>query len=1051
MKYKLFFILVFILVISSIGISQEDYNHPELDWKTIETKHFLVHFHNGAERTGGEVATIAESIYGPITTLYSHEPDQKVSFVIRDHDDYSNGGAYFYDNKIVIYAPALDFELRGTHPWLWNVVTHEFTHIVQIQTAMKFGRKMPGFYFQWLGYEKESRPDVLYGYPNVIVSYPISGFVVPPWFAEGVAQYNNPVLGYDTWDSHRDMILRMYLIDGNPLSWNEMSFFSKNSLGNESVYNSGFSLVGYISQKYGLDKLQAISRQLSVPFRLTIDGAIEAVLKKSGTQLYEEWKAEKTAAYKHLADSLKPALKNGEVIEKEGFGNFYPVFSPDGTKIAYVSNKGTDYFSTSSIYIYDCAAKTSKMIVREDLASLVRSSLSFSPDSKYIYYAQITHENPHWSGYSDLYRFNLSTGKEERLTHGLRALNPKLSLDGKKLVFAIDGDGTLNIGLCNSDGKNISHLTNFKNGEQVYTPVWSNDGSRIAFGYSTGHNQSVALIDTNGNNFQVLMHAGDCRNPFFASDSTLLYSWDKGGIFNIYTLNLQSGYEKQTTNVLGGAFLPAVNGKGDVAYVTYTSTGYKIAFMHQDSAVIPLTADSIIDSLRTNLNVQNLYSGLITMKAGEKSLSIGGNQSINENKHSFEAKTYHSVFNSLSLIPLLRIDTYNKNSSGLDVVKPGLYVTSSDVLDKMNIFGGIDINRKLERDIFFILEFRDRLPILYQLGLEPTASVELYNITRKRDVSFDLFVTGPQTFTTDVTYNLSEFDFSLSQPFLTENCNLKIAYALSRYSQDFGTWFHPTFGVIPASSSTYLIGNTITTQFKYDGTLHTLDKDINPVGRSFSLKYIYEMDKFNPTDSTEANQDNGFRVPVYTKYNFSRLELLWNEHIAMPLPRHTLSFTLNASGILGPAIDEFFDYYAGGFIGMRGYPFYAIGGNKAVSLNATYRFPIATKLDFRILQIYFSKLYASVFYDIGNAWPRETASDNFWKQDAGFEFRLESFSFYAYPTRIFFSGAYGLDQFSRRVNDINISTVTYGHEWRFYLGVLFGFELNDIMPRQFMR
>ena len=136
---------------------------------------------------------------------------------------------------------------------------------------------------------------------------------------------------------------------------------------------------------------------------------------------------------------------------------------------------------------------------------------------------------------------------------------------------------------------------------------------------------------------------------------------------------------------------------------------------------------------------------------------------------------------------------------------------------------------------------------------------------------------------------------------------------------------------------------------------------------------------------------------------------------------------------------------------MRGYPFYAIGGNRAVSLNATYRFPIATKLDFRILQIYFSKLYASVFYDIGNAWPRETASDNFWKQDAGFEFRLESFSFYAYPTRIFFSGAYGLDQFSRSVNDINISTVTYGHEWRFYLGVLFGFELNDIMPRQFMR
>ncbi len=1053
MKYKLFLIVSLFFAISSIVVAQEDYSSPELDWKTIETKHFLVHFHNGAERTGHEIAKIAESIYGPITTMYSHEPDQKVSIIVRDHDDYSNGGAYFYDNKIVIYAPALDFELRGTHPWLWNVVSHEFTHIIQIQTAMKFGRKVPGFYFQWLGYEKESRPDVLYGYPNVIVSYPISGFVVPPWFAEGVAQYNNPVLGYDTWDSHRDMILRMYLIDGNPLSWNEMAFFGKNSLGNESVYNSGFSLVGYIGQKYGVDKLQAISRQLSKLFRLTIDGAIEAVLGITGEQLYTEWRTEKTKEYKQLEDSLKPMLKGGDIIEKEGFGNFYPVFSPDGSKIAYVSNKGTDRWA-SSIYIYDCATKTSKMILPEALSTLVRSSLSFSPDNKYIYYAQITRENPHWSGYSDLYRFNLSTEKEERLTHGLRAINPKLSSDGKKLIYTTGSDGTLNIGMCDADGKNISRVTHFQNGEQVYTPVWSKDGTRIAFGYSTGHNQSVALIDSNGNNFQVLIHAGDCRNPFFASDSTLLYSWDKGGIFNVYTLNLPTGYEKQITNVLGGAFLPTVNNKGDVAYVDYSSTGYKIALLHQDSIDVLLSVVSEKDSLQTKLNAPNLYSSLIEKKTGEQSVQATNGNSPDENKSLPQAKPYHSVFTSISIIPLLRIDTYNKNSSGLDVVKPGLYITSSDVLDKMSLFGGADINRKLERDLFFIFEYSDRLPILYQLGLEPTATIELYNITRSRDIIFDYSYNPTLTTRTVVTYTLSEFDFSLKQKIFSENCDLKLGYSMSRYSQDFGGWYDSLLipigaPVIPASGSTYFIGNTFSVQLKYDGILRTLDKDINPVGRSFSLKYFFEFDKFNPTDSTSTS--SGFRVPVYTNYNISRFELAWNEHIALPFPRHTLSFALNASGILGPTIDEFFDYYAGGLIGMRGYSFYALGGNKTITLNTTYRFPIATKLDFRILQIYFSKLYGSVFYDIGNAWSGEIPSIDQWKQDVGFELRLETFSFYAYPTRIFFSGAYGLNRFSRDVQDINTTTVQYGHEWRFYLGILFGFELNDIMPRQFMR
>jgi Tol biopolymer transport system component len=1032
---------------SSIVLAQEDFYHPELEWQTIETKHFLVHFHQGTERTGREVAKIAESIYGPVTKMYDHEPDQRVSIIIRDHDDYSNGAAYFFDNRIEIWAPSLDFELRGTHPWLWNVVSHEFTHIIQIQTAIKFGRKVPAIYLQWLGYEAERRPDVLYGYPNVIVSYPFSGFLVPSWFAEGTAQYNNPMLGYDYWDSHRDMILRMYMVDGNPLGWEEMGVFGKTSLGNESSYNAGFSIVGYIGQKYGVEKLQEISRHLAAPFRLTIDGAIEATLGKSGEQLYHEWKVEKTTHYMHIKDSLSSTLKEGTIIEPDGFGNFYPVFLPDGSKIAYISNKGEDYFSLSSAYLYDLKTKTSKTIV-----PLVRSSLSFSPDGRYLYYAQIKRDNPHWSGYSDLYRYDLSVEKEERLTYGLRAFNPKLSSDGKKLVFAYGSDGTLNIGTCDNAGKNISQVTVFQNGEQVYTPVWSNDSKKIAFGYSRGHNQSVALIDSNGENYQLLSHSGDCRNPFFASDSVLYYSWDRGGIFNIYSLNLKTNFEQQETNVLGSAFLPTLDKKGNLIYVTYTSSGYKIALLHQDSLHTPATVSNY--SLVNRSLTFDRHTMIDESKADATPLLESGNQSYTQENTKYTAKPYRSIFTSISLIPLLRFDNYTQSENVLDMIKPGLFVTSSEVLNKMDIFGGAAINRKWERDLFLNVDYRGRLPLLYQIGFEPTASLELYNISRSRHVWFELPSNpDPLKFESDVTYNLFEFDFSLQQKVFSENCDLKLAYSLSQYSQNFGSWFYPSPGpgVIPASRSTYLIGNTFSIQLKYDGILRTVDKDINPVGRTFSLKYLYEMDKYNPTDSTEQNKENGFRFPIYTPYSFGRLELNWTEHIALPLSKHTLTLGVNADGILGRSVDEFFDYFSGGFIGMRGYPFYAIGGNKTIALNATYRFPLATELNFRILQLYFKKLFGSVFCDIGNAWSGETPSLDQWKRDVGFELRLETFSFYAYPTRIFFSGAYGLDRFSQNVRDITTTTVHYGDEWRFYLGVLFGFELNDILPRQYMR
>jgi len=63
------------------------------------------------------------------------------------------------------------------------------------------------------------------------------------------------------------------------------------------------------------------------------------------------------------------------------------------------------------------------------------------------------------------------------------------------------------------------------------------------------------------------------------------------------------------------------------------------------------------------------------------------------------------------------------------------------------------------------------------------------------------------------------------------------------------------------------------------------------------------------------------------------------------------------------------------------------------------------------------------------------------KKDIGFELRLETFSFYMYPTRIFLSTAYGLDEFS---NIYNKKLINFGKEWKFYLGILFGFDIFDI-------
>jgi Tol biopolymer transport system component len=1009
-----------------VSAQAPDFLHTELTWNTLETRHFFVHYHDGSEWTARNVAAIAESIYGPLTSLYHHEPDQKVSFVIRDHDDYSNGVAYFYDNKIEIWAPAMDYELRGIHPWLKNVVTHEFCHIVQIQTAMKLGRRFPALYFQWFGYESERRPDVLYGFPNVLISYPLSFFLVPSWFAEGTAQYNHPDLKYDFWDSHRDMILRMYMLDGNPLSWEEMAVFGKTSLGNESAYNAGFSIVQYIDEHYGSASLERISRALGDLPRVTIDGAIKDALGISGEELFSNWKASKERAYKALAESLKAELVTGEVVESEGFGNFYPAFSPDGKTLAYVSNKGKDYFGQSSVYLYDIGTRQSRKITGGELSG-VRSTLSYTPDGSSLVYAKTTSDNPHWSRYSDLYRYDFKTEEETRLTHGLRAFSPRVSPDGSRIAFVFGSDGTMNVGTCALDGSDIKAVTRVAAGHQVYTPAWSPDGSTIAFGYSAGHGQSLALVEAGGGGLRMLPAEGaDCRNPWYSADGrTLYYSSDRTGIFNVYALDLGTGETRQVTNVLGGAFLPTVSSNGDLAFASYTSSGYKISMVPASSA-----------SPRPQL-------------AGTSSTAIAGHLSeespspiATENPDSLHARPYRNMFTSLSLIPFLRVDNYNPKNKGIDIIKPGMYGVSSDVLDKLTLFGGAALNRKLERDLFLIFEFRDKLPLISLAGLEPVLSLELYSVSRKTTSSFTL---APSTklITPEITYNLFEVDVSLRQPVLTEKTEARVWYTLSRYGADIGSFENPNQpgSLIPAFRNVYFVGSSLSAQLKMDFLEPDLDRDINPVGRSLLFRYAYEADDFNPEGDYKI--ESGLAVPQYKRFVFHRAEAQWNEHMRLPWEHQTVSLSLRGAGILGKTVDSFFDFYAGGVLGMKGYPFYALGGNTNATMNLTYRFPISRDLDFRILQFYFTKLFVSGFYDFGNAWSGSMPDWSDWKSDAGIELRLESFSFYAYPTRFFFSAAYGFNEFEKTFSGVKVK---YGREWRLYFGVLFGFELGELGP-----
>jgi hypothetical protein len=1074
LRLKTSYLLVALLIVlgSTASRAQEDFYHPELEWKTIETEHFYVHFHDGAERTANVIAKVAEEVYDPVTSLYNHKPDGKVSFIVKDHDDISNGAAYFFENKIEIYAPSLDFEFRGTHNWLRNVVTHEFTHVVQIQTAMKFGRHIPSLYFQWLGYESERRPDVLYGYPNTIVSYPISGFIVPAWFAEGVAQYNRTDLRYDFWDTHRDMILRSYALDGNMLTWEQMSVFGKTSLGNESSYNSGFAFVSYIANRYGEEALKRISANLASLPTLTIGQAIEQAVGRPGADVYADWKAWVTSDYTRRVAPIQAALKEGTPFIKSegnavtdpgqrqkiesihhpgtlpigayedfcspiaddgtGFANLYAVYSPDGSKVAYVSNKGADYFSLSSLYVFDFSSNTEKLV-----QGGVRSAPCWSPDGKMLYYSRASRENAHWSYQNDLYKFNIADEEETRLTHGKRAAEPVVSPDGKTVICVVDADGTTNLAAMNPDGAEFRMLTKYTNGEQTYHPRWMPKGDRIVYDYSIRDGRDILSIAPDGSDVRTIVGgADDSRSGVITPDGTkLVFASDRTGIFNLYALDFATTAVTQLTNVVGGAFYPTVNQAGDIVYSSYTSGGYKLVRMPASSVaaladppVYLAPADSVKrvqDSPQFDWTKMRSYD--------------------DSNTPAFEAKTYKSKFTGLTLVPFLRVDNYNLSSSGIDMLKPGVYLFSNDILEKTGFFAGGSLNRKLERDLFLQFFYRGRIPGFFQIGLEPIASAELYNVSRKTNTFLTLPDPTLPPIPVDVTYDMFEFDFALNQPLFSQYNNAEFRYAHSRYSSALGSFINPaTNDLVQSSGDLYLIANTLTLTFNLNAIVPASTMEINPIGRKITLKVSRELNKFGAVDSLGYRKyeisSTGLK-PVYDNINFTRVELNWRESVPFLFKNHSLTASLRGGNVFGGPVDEFFDFYLGGLVGMKGYPFYGLSGNSIASFGLSYRFPIVSNIDLRIGHVYFDKLYASVYSDIGNAWTESRPALKDFKKDVGAEIRLEAWSFYSYPTRIFFNASYGLDQFTRFIVSRG-ENVTYGKEWRLYFGILFGFDLD---------
>ncbi len=174
-----------------------------------------------------------------------------------------------------------------------------------------------------------------------------------------------------------------------------------------------------------------------------------------------------------------------------------PVFSPDGTQLAFTGMEG----GLSDLYVINADGTGLRQLTNDKYAQLMPA---WSPEGHTLAY--VTDEGPVTSftdlkyGNLRIALYDLDTGRRDLLPHmeSGRNISPQWAPDGKSFAFVSDRTGIANVFLYEVGG-DIYQLTNLFTGAQSATPLspalsWARDVDRLAFVYFEAQNNDVYTI-----------------------------------------------------------------------------------------------------------------------------------------------------------------------------------------------------------------------------------------------------------------------------------------------------------------------------------------------------------------------------------------------------------------------------------------------------------------------------------------------------------------------------------------------------------------------------
>ena len=495
-------------------------NHPYLNWKVAETEHFRIMYHQRIADIIPEAAAIAEESYAALSENMGVEFSGKIPIYLSDEDEVINGFANPIGKGYTIIwvnLPLSEF-WTGREKWLRKVIAHELGHI---------------FHFKAIWSNT--------GLLQYLIANPL-----PMHWTEGIAQYQT-----EQWDSQRgDRWLRKAIFDSRP-SWRDGQSIENGRL----MYAAGNSQLRYFTEKYGdsslVDMLAHRKKLLGLLEVHDFDDAFKTVVDGGYSEFYEDWRKHMNIYYNSLATQMERTDSlHTDPISLPGQFYYDMAVSPGDSLIAVLSLTSMRRPVRSLHIVKNDSTRESRRLAEGG----INTDLSWSMDGKSIYYSRMVRgENS--SLFNDIFRLNVESGREERITNSRRARYPVWAGADERIAYIVNEGGTGNLFTRDLSTGEEQRITNYTGDIQLMNPLWVESQNRWLFHrFDENGNRNMILFDP-GTAVETVIDSGDTDNRRFIlspDGKQVAYTSLRDEVPNVFVYDFESGEEKRITNLFTG-------------------------------------------------------------------------------------------------------------------------------------------------------------------------------------------------------------------------------------------------------------------------------------------------------------------------------------------------------------------------------------------------------------------------------------------------------------------------------------------------------------------